>query len=101
MHTVEYYSATKMNDVLIHDAKMNLSNMLSKSQSQKATYPRRPRINKSIETETRYWFPETGKRGEWGVSPVVDNENALELGAGDGYTILQIPKSTELDTIRG
>lgn len=28
-------------------------------------------------------------------------KNILKLGSGDGYTILQIPKSTELDTIRG
>ena len=42
--------------------------MLSKrSQSQKATFPRRPRINKSTETESREWF-QRPREGDTGVS---------------------------------
>lgn len=54
--TVEYYLAMKRNEVSLHaKTKMNLEKTMlrERSQSQKATYPRKPRINKTIETESR------------------------------------------------
>lgn len=36
-----------------------------------------------------------------GMGFFVGNESILKLGSGDGYTILQIPTSTELDHLRG
>lgn len=95
-----YYSAMKRKEVSLYaKTKVNLEKTMlrERSQSQKATYPRRPRINKSTETETRYWFPETGRKevkgekeeeGRMQCLPMVNNENVLELGAGDGYTSL-------------
>lgn len=42
IHTVEYYSAMKMNEILINaPTQMNLEHMLcERSQMQKATYPK-------------------------------------------------------------
>lgn len=69
-HTVEYYSAIKRNEVLIHvTAWKNLENFMlnEKSQTQKATYRMIPfthetsRIDKSTETECKVVIP-----GGWG-----------------------------------
>lgn len=61
-HTIEYYSATKRNEVPVPYAttRMNLDNVMwsERSETQKTTYPMIPPM----------WLPGAGRRKEWGAT---------------------------------
>ena len=75
--TIQYHSAIKRNEVLIHTTTwMNFKDfMLSKrNQSLKATYYMIPFNMKCLDLTDLYrqkvdqWFPGAGGRGQWGVA---------------------------------